>query len=76
MADWFLNLPVPWMALIVFAATFLIAGAVYLVVTRLADTEWATAFKAVSPGLLPVLGVLFALLVGFIAVEVYKARAS
>ena len=60
MADWFLNLPVAWMALIVFAATFLIAGGVYLVVTRLADTEWARAFKAVSPGLLPVLGVLFA----------------
>jgi Protein of unknown function (DUF4239) len=72
MADWFLNLPVPWMALIVFAATFLIAGGVYLVVTRLTDTEWATAFKAVSPGLLPVLGVLFALLVGFIAVEVWN----
>ena len=72
MADWFLNLPVAWMALIVFAATFLIAGGVYLVVTRLADTEWARAFKAVSPGLLPVLGVLFALLVGFIAVDVWS----
>src|SRR5262245_36309918 len=72
MADWFLNLPVPWMALIVFMATFLIAGGVYLVVTGLAGTEWAPAFKAVSPGLLPVLGVLFALLVGFIAVEVWN----
>ncbi len=72
MADWFLNLPVPWMALIVFGATFLIAGGVYLVVTRLAETEWARAFKAVSPGVLPVLGVLFALLVGFIAVEVWN----
>src|ERR1044072_2072880 len=60
------------MALIVFVATFLIAGGVYLVVTRLAETEWARAFKAVSPGLLPVLGVLFALLVGFIAVEVWN----
>ena len=60
------------MALIVFAATFFIAGGVYLVVTRFADTEWARAFKAVSPGLLPVLGVLFALLVGFIAVEVWN----
>ena len=72
MADWFLNLPVAWMALIVFVASFLIAGGVYLVVTRLADTEWARAFKAVSPGLLPVLGVLFALLVGFIAVDVWS----
>jgi hypothetical protein len=79
-ADWFLNLPVSWMALIVFVATYLIAGGVYLVVTRLAQTEWARAFKAVSPGLLPVLGVLFALLVGFIAVEVWssfdKAKAA
>jgi len=39
MADWFLNLPVLWMALIIFVATFLIAGGVYLVVTRLAETE-------------------------------------
>jgi hypothetical protein len=71
-SDWLLNLPVLWMALIVFVATYLIAAGVYLVVTRLADTEWARAFKAVSPGLLPVLGVLFALVVGFIAVEVWN----
>jgi len=30
------------------------------------------AFKAVSPGILPPLGILFALLVGFIAVEVWS----
>src|SRR5262245_8459765 len=70
-ADWFLNLPVFWMAVIVFAGIFVIAGGVYVLVTRLVDTEWARAFKAVSPGVLPVLGVLFALLVGFIAVEVW-----
>jgi hypothetical protein len=79
-ADWLLNLPVSWMALIVFMATYLIAGGVYLVVTKLAVTEWARAFKAVSPGMLPPLGVLFALLVGFIAVEVWnnfdKAKAA
>ena len=72
MSDWLLNLPVPWMALIVFVITYLIAGGVYLVVTRLALTEWARAFKAVSPGMLPPLGILFALLVGFIAVEVWN----
>jgi hypothetical protein len=60
------------MALIVFVATYLVAGGVYLVVTKLAETEWARGFKAVSPGMLPVLGVLFALLVGFIAVEVWN----
>ena len=80
MADWLLNLPVSWMALILFMATYLIAGGVYLVVTKLAVTEWARAFKAVSPGMLPPLGVLFALLVGFIAVDVWnnfdKAKAA
>src|SRR5262245_45020308 len=60
------------MGLVVFLSTFIVAGGIYLVVTRLAETEWARAFKAVSPGLLPVLGVLFALLVGFIAVEVWN----
>jgi hypothetical protein len=59
------------MALIFFVATYLIAGGVYLVVTKLAVTEWARAFKAVSPGMLPPLGILFALLVGFVAVEVW-----
>jgi hypothetical protein len=60
------------MALIVFVTTYFIAGGVYVVVTKLALTEWAQAFKAVSPGMLPPLGILFALLVGFIAVEVWN----
>jgi hypothetical protein len=71
MGDWLLNLPVPWMALVVFVATYLLAASVYFVVTRLAVNERARAFKAVSPGMLPPLGILFALLVGFIAVEVW-----
>ena len=80
MGDWLLNLPVPWMALVIFLATYLIAGSVDLVVTRLAVNERAKGFKAVSPGVLPPLGILFALLVGFIAVEVWgnfaKAKAA
>ena len=80
MGDWFFNLSVPWMALVIFLATYLIAGSVDLVVTRLAVNERAKAFKAVSPGMLPPLGILFALLVGFIAVEVWsnfdKAKAA
>ena len=72
MPGWLLNLPVSWMALIVFVVTYLIAGGLYWVVTKLAVTEWARAFKAVSPGMLPPLGILFALLVGFVAVEVWN----
>src|SRR5262249_20636727 len=80
MGDWFFKLSVPWMALVIFLATYLIAGIVDLVVTRLAVNERAKGFKAVSPGMLPPLGILFALLVGFIAVDVWgnfaKAKAA
>jgi hypothetical protein len=72
MSDWLLNLPVLWMAVVVFAATYLLAAGIYWVVTRLAVNDRARAFKAVSPGMLPPLGILFALLVGFIAVEVWN----
>jgi hypothetical protein len=67
MSDEWLNLPVQWIALLVFLAAYLVAGGIYLVVTRLAVEERARAFKAVSPGLLPPLGIIFGLLVGFIA---------
>jgi positive regulator of sigma E activity len=80
MGDWLLNLPVPWMAVVVFVATYLIAGCIHFVVIRLAVNERAKAFKAVSAGMLSPLGILFALLVGFIAVEVWsnfdKAKAA
>ena len=67
MSDWLLNLPVMWMAVVIFAATYLLAASIYWVVTTLAVNDRARAFKAVSPGMLPPLGILFALLVGFIA---------
>jgi hypothetical protein len=72
MSDWVLNLPVLWMAVVVFAVTYLLAAGVYWVVARLAVNDRARAFKAISPGMLPPLGILFALLVGFIAVEVWN----
>ena len=72
MSDWLLNLPVLWMAVVVFAATYLLAASVYWAVTRLAVNDRARAFKALSPGMLPPLGILFSLLIGFIAVEVWN----
>src|SRR5262249_8500683 len=72
MSNWLLNLPVLWMTVVVFAATYLLAACVYWVVARLAVNDRAKAFKAVSPGVLPPLGILFALLVGFIAVDVWN----
>ena len=76
MSDWLLNLPVLWMAVVVFAAIYLLAATTYWVVTRLAVNDRARAFKAVSPGMLPPLGILFALLVGFIAVEVWNFESK
>jgi hypothetical protein len=72
MGDWFLNLPILWMALVVFAATYLVAACVYLVVVRLAVGDRARAFKAFSPGMLPPLGIIFGLLVGFVAVQAWN----
>jgi len=72
MSNWLFNLPVAWMAVIVFAGTYLVAGVIYLIVTKLAVDERARAFKALSPGMLPPLGIIFGLLVGFIAAQVWS----
>ena len=72
MGDWFLNLPILWMALAIFAAAYLVAACVYLVTVRLAVGDRARAFKAFSPGMLPPLGIIFGLLVGFVAVGVWN----
>jgi len=72
MGDWFLNLPILWMALAIFAAAYLVAACVYLVTVRLAVDDRARAFKAFSPGMLPPLGIIFGLLVGFVAVGVWN----
>ncbi len=53
MIDWLYELPIFWMAVVVFSASYLIAAAIYKVVLALASGERARAFKAVSPGMLP-----------------------
>src|SRR5262245_7838235 len=71
MTDWLHTLPVGWMSLVVFAATYLVAGGIYWLVFTLAVGERARAFKAISPGMLPPLGIIFGLLVAFIAAQVW-----
>jgi len=71
MDDWLHNLPLPWMAFVVFAATYLITAAICVVVTVLGSPGRARAFKAISPGMLPPLGILFALFVAFTAAQVW-----
>ena len=72
MSDWFLNLPVIWIGLVGFAGTYLIAFLILTIVMRLAVDDRARAFKALSPGMLPPLGIIFGLLVGFIAAKVWS----
>jgi Protein of unknown function (DUF4239) len=72
MNDWLHNLPIVWMTLVVFGAVYLITAVIYAVVMGLAVGEKARAFKAVSPGMLPPLGILFALFTAFTAAQVWN----
>jgi multisubunit Na+/H+ antiporter MnhC subunit len=69
--EWISTLPVLWIALIVLAAMALLTAGIYALVVRLAQGERANAFQALSPGMLPPMGILFALFVGFLAVGVW-----
>jgi hypothetical protein len=60
------------MALVVFCTTYLLAAAIFAAVNLLAKAERARAFKAISPGLLPPLGILFGLFVAFTAAQVWS----
>jgi len=71
MSDWLFDLPLGCMALLVFGVTYFVAASIYAVVVALAGGERASVFKAVSPGMLPPLGILFALFVAFTASEVW-----
>ena len=72
MSDWILNLPVMWMSIVILGAIYAATTGIYLLVTALAVGERARAFKAISPGMLPPLSVVFALLVGFLAAQVWS----
>jgi hypothetical protein len=71
MSDWLHNLPVIWMALLIFGLTYLVTAAIYAVVMVLAVGERGRSFKAVSPGILPPLGIIFGLFVAFVAAQVW-----
>ena len=60
------------LAIAVLAVTLLVSVAVYVVVMVLAVGKRREAFKAVSPGMLPPMGLLFALIVGFLAAQVWS----
>jgi hypothetical protein len=72
MIDWLLNLPVVWMACVIFGATYLATGIIYCTIESLAVGERAKAFKSISPGLLSPLGLIFGLFVAFVAARAWN----
>src|SRR5215472_17434178 len=48
---WLHALPVGWMAVVVFGATYLTALVIHAVVSTLATFGWVHSLKAVSPGM-------------------------
>ena len=50
MNDWLHSLPLAWMALVVFGATYIVGALIQAIVAGLAVGERARSFKAVSPG--------------------------
>jgi hypothetical protein len=72
MSDWLLNLPVLWMGALILGATYVCTAGLYLLITALAVGERARAFKGISPGMLPPLSLIFGLLVGFLAAQVWN----
>ena len=72
MSDWLHNLPLTWMALVVFGFTYLLAGAIYAGVVVLAVGQRAKSFRAVSAAILAPLGIIFGLFVAFTAAQVWS----
>jgi hypothetical protein len=72
MDDWLHDLPLAWMALVVFGATYLVAALIHFIIGAFAVGDRARAFKAVSPGMLPPLGIIFGLFVAFTAAQVWN----
>ena len=70
--DWLHDLPLPWMALVVFGFTYLLSAVISAVVAALAAGGRAKSFKAMSQSMLPVLGIIFGLFVAFIAAQVWS----
>jgi hypothetical protein len=72
MMEWFYHLPVLWMALVIFGATYVVTWRIHRLILRLGVGDRLRVFKGISPGLLSPLGTTFALLVAFIAAQVWS----
>ena len=72
MSGWLHTLPLAWMALVVFGATYIVAFILHQGIAALSAGSTARSFKALSPGMLPPLGIIFGLFVAFTAAQVWS----
>jgi hypothetical protein len=66
------SLPIWQMALVAFGATFLAGAVVHAITSRLAAGRHGRSLKAISPGLLSPIGVIFGLFIAFTAAQVWN----
>lgn len=80
MSGWLHTLPLAWMAVAVFGATYVVAFLLHQLVALLSARGAGRSFKALSPGMLSPLGVIFGLFVAFTAAQIWndtdRARAA
>jgi hypothetical protein len=72
MMDWFAQLPVVWMAVVVVFGIGAVTALIHVAVRTLAARGWTPAFKAISPVMLTPLAVVFGLIVGFLCAQVWS----
>jgi uncharacterized MnhB-related membrane protein len=74
MSTWVHELPLGLMALVTFGAVFLVGAMVHFFTGWLAG-RYGRSFKAISPGLLSPLGIIFGLFIAFTASQVWSDTA-
>jgi hypothetical protein len=70
---WLHGLSLFWLAAFVFGVAVLVTAAIYAVVISLSTGERGRAFAPISQKLLPPMGIIFALLLGFLAAQAWSA---
>lgn len=66
------DLPLGWLIAVTFLGTFVVTAVIYLGVMRAAGGPGGEALKLVSPGMLPPLGLVFGLIVGFLVAGLWN----
>lgn len=73
MSSWLEGLAIGWLIVVVLVTTLLVTVGIYFGVMRAAANErWGAAFRAVSPGMLPPMGLVFGLIVGFLVAGLWN----